>query len=138
MMALYTPLTFSFVMFLLTLLCFVYPICKSPRSSLALSLQTSAKISRAMRHMHTRAQSHKRVQARVPAKCKMTWTEAGSCFSAQPHIPCVATYLGRLRLHPPARTQGSFKGCLASYPGSLGEGKKEPGIYCLRMRLIKI
>ena len=25
---------------------------------------------------------------------------------------------------------------LASYPGSLGEGKKEPGIYCLRMRLI--
>ena len=27
---------------------------------------------------------------------------------------------------------------LASYPGSLGRGKKEPGIYCLRMRLIKI
>ena len=28
---------------------------------------------------------------------------------------------------------------LASYPGSLGEGeKKEPGIYCMRMRLIKI
>jgi len=27
---------------------------------------------------------------------------------------------------------------IASYPGSLGEGKKEPGIYCLRMRLIKI
>jgi len=25
---------------------------------------------------------------------------------------------------------------VASYPGSLGEGEKEPGIYCLRMRLI--
>ena len=57
MMVLYTPLTFSLVMFLFMLLCFVYPICKSPRSSLALSLQAPAKISRAARHMHTRAQS---------------------------------------------------------------------------------
>ena len=27
---------------------------------------------------------------------------------------------------------------IASYPGSLGRGKKEPGIYCLRLRLIKV
>jgi len=33
MMALYTPLTFLLVMFLLMLLCFAYPICKSPHSS---------------------------------------------------------------------------------------------------------
>ena len=38
-------------------------------------------------------QKQKGVQARVPVKCKLTWTEAGSCFSAQPCIPCVATRL---------------------------------------------
>ena len=73
-------------------------------------------------HMHTRMRT--RVHTHTHTHTRSTCTPQAVTEKSPPQSPPIS---GGVNL----------RGCLASYPGSRGRGKGEPGINCMRMRLIK-